>query len=66
MRIIPEYNDTAAIDLTVYLNPNPESRNLEFDPDEGSHIPLIYVADASTARATILQAMREAMLSTTT
>jgi hypothetical protein len=32
MRIIPEYNDTAAVDLTVYLNPTPGSRNLEFDP----------------------------------
>ena len=32
MRIIPEYNETAAVDLTVYLNPAPGSRNLEFDP----------------------------------
>ncbi len=32
MRIIPEYNETAAVDLTVYLNPTPGSRNLEFDP----------------------------------
>lgn len=30
MRIIPEYNETAAVDLTVYLNPS-GSRNLEFD-----------------------------------
>jgi hypothetical protein len=34
MRIIPEYNKTAAVDLTVYLNPTPGSRNLEFDPKE--------------------------------
>ena len=32
IRIIPEYNETAAADLTVYLNPAPGSRNLEFDP----------------------------------
>ena len=32
MRIIPEYNEAAAVDLTVYLNPTPGSRNLEFDP----------------------------------
>jgi Carboxypeptidase regulatory-like domain len=31
MRIIPEYNETAALDLTVYLNPS-GSRNLEVDP----------------------------------
>ena len=31
MRIIPEYNETAAVDLTVYINPFPGSRNLEFD-----------------------------------
>ena len=30
MRIIPEYNETAALDLTVGLNPS-GSRNLEFD-----------------------------------
>ncbi|MBN8711680.1 MAG: carboxypeptidase regulatory-like domain-containing protein [Verrucomicrobia bacterium] len=30
MRILPEYNETAAVDLTVYLNPS-GSRNLEFD-----------------------------------
>ncbi len=34
LRIIPEYNETAAIDLTVYLNPKPGSRNLEFDPSK--------------------------------
>ena len=34
MRIIPEYNKTAAVDLTVYLNPTPGSRNLEFDPNK--------------------------------
>ena len=34
MRIIPEYNETAAVDLTVYLNPKPGSRNLEFDPSK--------------------------------
>ena len=33
MRIIPEYKETvAAVDLTVYLNPAPGSRNPEFDP----------------------------------
>jgi hypothetical protein len=34
MRIIPEYNETAAVDLTLYLNPTPGSRNLEFDPNK--------------------------------
>lgn len=33
MRIIPEYNEAAAADLTVYLNPS-GSRNLEFDPQK--------------------------------
>ncbi len=34
IRIIPQYNEAAAVDLTVYLNPGPGSRNLEFDPNK--------------------------------
>ncbi len=32
VRVLPEYNDTAAVDLVSYFNPNPGDRNLEFDP----------------------------------
>ena len=38
IRIIPEYNETAAVDLTVYMNPS-GSRNLEFNPDKAIKSP---------------------------
>jgi hypothetical protein len=32
VRILPEYSEMAAVDLASYFNPQPGSRNLEFDP----------------------------------
>lgn len=32
VRVLPEYRETAAVDLASYFNPEPGNRNLEFDP----------------------------------
>jgi hypothetical protein len=32
VRVLPEYNEMAAVDLASYFNPEPGNRNLEFDP----------------------------------
>lgn len=39
VRVLPEYNDTAAVDLVSYLNPKPGDRNLEFDPAKAVKSP---------------------------
>lgn len=39
VRVLPDYNDTAAVDLVSYLNPKPGDRNLEFDPAKSVKSP---------------------------